>query len=97
MKLVIYIIIIISAAMAATYYFKPKLFRSLQETVTNKASEIIPIQSLSNKTVIYKWKDHNGVLQISNTPPKKGIKFITEEVQHSANIMPSEVLTGEAK
>ena len=55
---------------------------------------MVPIESGKNSTTIYKWTNDKGELQISNNPPLKGIQYKTEQVQHGANIMPSETFTG---
>jgi len=94
MKIFFYLIILIAAIIAALYFFKPELFLSIKSTITEKVTTVIPTESLSKKTTIYKWNDKNGELQISNTPPPKGFKYITEEIRYDANIIPSETLTG---
>ncbi|VAW91506.1 hypothetical protein MNBD_GAMMA22-2753 [hydrothermal vent metagenome] len=97
MKTSLYIIIIFVAVTIATYYFKPSLYHSVKNTVASKITEIAPIETGLNKTKIYKWKTADGELQLSNSPPPKGTKYIVEDVQHDVNVMPSEVLTGKQK
>lgn len=94
MKIIFYIIIILAAITFGFYYFNPILFQSVQDTIRNKVSTIIPIEPLTNSTTIYKWTNDQGDLQISNNPPPKGITYKTEQVKHSTNIIPSQVLTG---
>jgi len=94
MKIIFYLIIIAIAITIGLYFLNPALFQSIKNNVTNKVSNVIPIEVLSNKTTIYKWKNDKGELQISNTPPPNGVKYKTEEVPHGTNIMPSEALTG---
>jgi len=94
MKIIFYIIIVLAAITVGLYYFNPVLFQSVQDSVRNKVSTIIPIEPLTNSTTIYKWTNEQGELQISNNPPPQGIKYKTEQIKHSANVIPSQKLTG---
>ncbi len=97
MKLFFYSLVVIILITILTYYFKPALFYSIQTTVSREVSKVLPDNVISNKTTIYKWQNDKGELQISNKPPPKGIKYKTEEVEHSLNIMPSKTFTNKAK
>jgi len=97
MKIIFYTFIIIATITFGIYYLNPELFQSVQKDLSTKISDIIPIEPITNKTTIYKWKNNKGELLISNNPPPKGIKYITEEVQYGTNVMPSETFTGKVK
>ncbi len=96
MKLFFYSIVVLILIATLTYYFKPALFQTVQSTVSREITKVLPANMVTNKTTIYKWRNDKGELQISNTPPPKGIKFKTEDVEHSLNIMPSGTLTNKA-
>ncbi len=94
MKIIFYTIILLIAVAIAIYFIKPNLYYSVKNNVISTITDIAPIETGLNKTKIYKWKNEDGELQMSNSPPPKGINYITEEVQHNINVMPSTVLTG---
>ncbi len=43
----------------------------------------------ASKSKVYKWRDSNGVWQISNTPPADGTPYTEQEYLHNTNVVPA--------
>ena len=41
------------------------------------------------KSKVYKWRDSNGVWQISNSPPADGTPYTEQEYLHDTNVVPA--------
>jgi len=44
---------------------------------------------LETKSKVYKWRDSNGVWQISSSPPPAGTPYTEQEYLHNTNIVPA--------
>ena len=77
------ILILLSLAIAASafLYLNPELRQEakslLQSSGLNKAS-----------TTVFKWRNTDGVLQYTQTPPPEGVAFEQVEARSDVNVMP---------
>ena len=81
------IIIVLIAVAAGAYY----VYRN--PTVVSPLVEGTPLESTVRETLgttrVYKWRDAEGVVQITDEPPPEGTKFEKLEYQNDANVVPS--------
>lgn len=78
-----YAILIISIAVAAFFLYQDDKMRGeLIGSIYQVAPEL-------NNSTLYKWKNNKGEWQITDTPPKKGIKFTTISTQDQVNVIAS--------
>ena len=80
MKSLISIIFLLVAATAVLYFFYPQELREWTEGT--------PLAPPSPSTTLFKWKDSDGNLVVTNKPPAKGIPYETVEYRHDVNLMP---------
>ena len=72
--------LVLVAAAGAVAVFQPALVAPyLQGT---------PLELPATQTVGYKWRDANGHVQLSGTPPHDGTSYETITVSSKQNVMP---------
>jgi hypothetical protein len=83
----VWLVLALAAVAAGAYY----VYRN--PTVVSPLVEGTPLESTVRETLgttrVYKWRDANGVWQISDEPPPEGTKFEKLEYQNDANVVPS--------
>ena len=81
------IVIILVAVAAGAYY----VYRN--PTVVSPYVEGTPLEGPVRNTLgntrVYKWRDADGVTQITDEPPPEGTKYEKLEYQNDANVVPS--------
>lgn len=85
MKVLIIVIVVVVAAGAYYVYRNPTVVSPLVEGTPLEG----PVRSSLGTTKVYKWRDANGVVQITDEPPPEGTKFEKLEYQNDANVVPS--------
>ncbi len=85
MKVLIVIIVVAVAAGAFYVYRNPTVVSPLVEGTPLEG----PVRSTLGTTRVYKWRDADGVMQITDEPPPEGTKFEELEYQNDANVIPS--------
>lgn len=50
--------------------------------------ERLEAEAKANEPRLYRWRDANGVLQVTSTPPPKGIKAERVELREDVNVVP---------
>ncbi len=62
-------------------------------TVVSSLVEGTPLESTIRETLgttrVYKWRDANGAVHITDEPPPEGTEFEKLEYQNDANVVPS--------
>ena len=80
-------VIVLVVVAAGVYY----VYRN--PTVVSSLVEGTPLESAVRETLgttrVYKWRDADGVWQISDEPPPQGTKFEKLEYVNDANVVPS--------
>ena len=75
------------AVAAGAYY----VYRN--PTVVSPLVEDTPLESIVRDTLgttrVYKWRDANGTVHITDEPPPEGTEFEKLEYQNDANVVPS--------
>jgi hypothetical protein len=74
---------------AVGVYTDPKLSRKVE----HEARELLP--ATDKTTRLYRWEDAQGVVQISDQPPPRGVEYQIVEYDPNANLMPKDHFTGE--
>ncbi len=79
--------IVLLAVAAGAYY----VYRN--PTVVSPLVEDTPLESIVRDTLgttrVYKWRDANGTVHITDEPPPEGTEFEKLEYQNDANVVPS--------
>jgi len=88
MKKFLAIFVGILIAGAYTAYQNPEIRAYFQR----KSAAVLPASATSQ--TLYRWRDKQGNVQISDKPPAAGIKYETVQYPSNANIIPSQELTG---
>lgn len=83
--MVIVIVLVAVAAGAYYVYRNPTVVSPLVEGTPLEG----PVRSTLGTTRVYKWRDADGVVQITDEPPPEGTKFEKLEYQNDANVVPS--------
>ncbi len=82
-----FLAIIFLAVAAGAYY----VYRN--PTVVSPLVEDTPLESIVRDTLgttrVYKWRDANGTVHITDEPPPEGTEFEKLEYQNDANVVPS--------
>jgi len=85
MKVLVVIVLVAVAAGAYTVYRYP--------TVVSPLVEGTPLERTVRETLgttrLYKWRDAEGGVQITDEPPPEGTKFETLEYENDTNVVPS--------
>lgn len=85
MKVLIVIVLVAVAAGAYYVYRNP--------TVVSPLVEGTPLESTVRETLgttrLYRWRDAEGGVHITDKPPPEGTKFEKLEYQNDANVVPS--------
>jgi len=81
------LVIVLVAVAAGAYY----IYRN--PTIVSPLVEGTPLESAVRATLgttrVYKWRDAEGTVQITDEPPPEGTKFEKLEYQNDANVVPS--------
>ena len=83
--MVIVVVLVAVAAGAYYVYRNPTVVSPLVEGTPLEG----PVRSTLGTTRVYKWRDADGVVQITDEPPQEGTKFEKLEYQNDANVVPS--------
>ena len=79
--------IVLLAVAAGAYY----VYRN--PTVVSPLVEDTPLESIVRDTLgttrVYKWRDANGTVHITDEPPPAGTEYEKLEYQNDANVVPS--------
>ncbi len=82
-----FLAIVLLAVAAGAYY----VYRN--PTVVSPLVEDTPLESIVRDTLgttrVYKWRDANGTVHITDEPPPEGTEFEKLEYQNDANVVPS--------
>lgn len=63
-------------------------FKKLKAKAPQELANVVPASVIpDNKVQVYKWRDKNGVMQFSNTPPMDGGQAEQIEVNPNKNIV----------
>jgi len=84
-KVLIVVVLVAVAAGAYYVYRNPTVVNPLVEGTPLEG----PVRSTLGTTRVYKWRDADGVVQITDEPPPEGTKFEKLEYQNDANVVPS--------
>ena len=57
-----------------------------------QSDELLPAAVTHSTT--YRWRDHKGQWQLSDTPPGDGVDYEVVEYHKNTNVIPAERLTG---
>ena len=81
------IVVVLVAVAAGAYYVyrNPTVVSPLVEGTPLEG----PVRSTLGTTRVYRWRDADGVVQITDEPPPEGTKFEKLEYQNDANVVPS--------
>jgi hypothetical protein len=78
---------VLVAVAAGSYY----IYRN--PTVVSSLVEGTPLENTVRETLgttrLYKWRDAEGTVHITDKPPPEGTKFEKLEYQNDANVVPS--------
>jgi hypothetical protein len=81
------IVVILIAVAAGAYY----VYRN--PTVVSPLVEGTPLESTVRETLgttrVYKWRDAEGAVHLTDEPPPEGTEFEKLEYQNDANVVPS--------
>ena len=79
-------IVLVAVAAGAYYVYRnPTVVSPLVEGTPLEG----PVRNTLGTTRVYKWRDADGVVQITDEPPPEGTKFEKLEYQNDANVVPS--------
>ena len=81
------IVVIVVAVAAGAYYIyrNPTVVSPIVEGTPLEG----PVRNTLGTTRVYKWRDADGVVQITDEPPPEGTEFEKLEYQNDANVVPS--------
>lgn len=80
------VIVLVAVAAGAYYVYRnPTVVSPLVEGTPLEG----PVRNTLGTTRVYKWRDADGVVQITDEPPPEGTKFEKLEYQNDANVVPS--------
>jgi hypothetical protein len=83
---VLLVIVLVAVAAGAYYVYRnPTVVSPLVEGTPLEG----PVRNTLGTTRVYKWRDADGVVQITDEPPPEGTKFEKLEYQNDANVVPS--------
>jgi hypothetical protein len=82
MKLFLYIIIFILIVAGIYLYTNPEAMQQLRQLGESAGLE------KKQSVIMYKWKNRDGVVQYTQTPPATGIPYEQVELRSDVNIMP---------
>ena len=82
MKTLLLILVSLLIAAAAALYLNPEL--------RHEAESLLQSSGIKNNpsTTFYKWRNADGILQYTQTPPAEGIAFEPVEARSDVNILP---------
>ena len=81
------VVIVLAAVGAGAYYIyrNPTVVSPLvDDTILERT-----VRDALGTTRVYKWRDTEGTVQITDEPPPEGTKFEILEYQNDANVVPS--------
>ncbi len=81
------VVIVLAAVGAGAYYIyrNPTVVSPLvDDTILERT-----VRDALGTTRVYKWRDAEGTVQITDEPPTEGTKFEILEYQNDANVVPS--------
>ncbi len=81
------VVIVLAAVGAGAYYVyrNPTVVSPLvDDTILERT-----VRDALGTTRVYKWRDAEGTVQITDEPPPEGTKFEILEYQNDANVVPS--------
>lgn len=79
-KLFIFLLLVI-IALGVVAYFNPAALSWLRHSTGTAPA--------SKATTVYKWKDKNGVVQITSKPPPAGTPYEKQEILSDTNVLPA--------
>lgn len=82
------IVIVILAVVAAGVFYVYRNPIAVSELVNDTPLEGA-VRSTLGTTRVYKWRDAEGIVHITDEPPPEGTKFEQLEYQNDANVVPS--------
>lgn len=82
------IVIVILALVAAGVFYVYRNPIAVSELVNDTPLEGA-VRSTLGTTRVYKWRDAEGIVHITDEPPPDGTKFEQLEYQNDANVVPS--------
>ena len=82
------IVIVILAVVAAGVFYVYRNPIAVSELVNDTPLEGA-VRSTLGTTRVYKWRDTEGTVHITDEPPPEGTKFEQLEYQNDANVVPS--------
>ena len=82
------IVIVILAVVAAGVFYVYRNPIAVSELVNDTPLEGA-VRSTLGTTRVYKWRDAEGTVHITDKPPPVGTKFEQLEYQNDANVVPS--------
>ncbi len=82
------IAIIVLAVVAAGAFYVYRNPIAVSELVNDTPLEGV-VRSTLGTTRVYKWRDAEGTVHITDEPPPEGTKFEQLEYQNDANVVPS--------
>lgn len=77
---VIFLIIVLAAAVGAWLYFNPDVQQELLKE--------IPLATEPTTTQLYKWRDVNGQWQVSDKPPTGSVEYEVMQYRSDTNVVP---------
>ena len=83
---VIAIIVLAAVAAGAFYVYRHPI--AVSELVNDTPLEGV-VRSTLGTTRVYKWRDAEGTVHITDEPPPEGREFEQLEYQNDANVVPS--------
>jgi hypothetical protein len=84
-KLLAVIVLVVVAAGAYYVYRNPTIVSPLVEDTPLETT----VRQTLGTTRVYKWRDREGTVHITDEPPPEGTKFEKLEYQHDTNVVPS--------
>ena len=82
------IVIVILAVVAAGVFYVYRNPIAVSELVNDTPLEGA-VRSTLGTTRVYKWRDAEGTVHITDEPPSEGTQFEQLEYQNDANVVPS--------
>ena len=82
------IVIVILAVVAAGVFYVYRNPIAVSELVNDTPLEGV-VRSTLGTTRVYKWRDAEGAVHITDEPPPEGREFEQLEYQNDANVVPS--------
>lgn len=77
---VIFLIIVLAAAVGAWLYFNPDVQQELLKET--------PLATEPTTTQLYKWRDANGQWQVSDKPPTGNVEYEVMQYRSDTNVVP---------